>query len=160
MFRKFSLSAAASVLAIMAMAGAAEAQDWTLNPTYGNVSLVSGFSPDPLLVSMQSGGSIDAARSIGGSCQGYIANAPDFRLQYQSGSVLPLIISVNSNADTTLVINGPDGRWYCDDDGGEGLNPSLRWNTPASGQYDIYVGTYLNASYQDATLSISELRSY
>ena len=31
---------------------------------------------------------------------------------------------------------------------------------PMTGQYDIYVGTYGNASYQNATLSISELRSY
>jgi len=160
MLRKLSLSAAASALAIMAIAGAADAQDWRLDPAYGNVSLVSGFSPDPHLVNLQSGGSIDASASIGGSCRGYIANAPDYRLQYQAGNVLPLIISVNSNADTTLIINGPDGRWYCDDDSGDGLNPSLRWNSPASGQYDIYVGTYLNATYQDSTLSISELRSY
>ncbi|WP_394693506.1 peptidase S1 [Hyphobacterium sp.] len=160
MLRKLTLSAAASALAIVAMAGAAEAQDWRLNPSYGTVSLVSGFSPDPYLVSLQSGGSINASQSIGGSCRGYIANAPDFRLQYSAGNVLPLIISVSSNADTTLVINGPDARWYCDDDSGQGLNPSLRWNSPPSGQYDIYVGTYGNASYQNATLSISELRSY
>lgn len=160
MLRKLSLSAAASALAVFAMAGAAEAQDWRLSPSYGNVSLVSGFSPDPYLVSLQSGGSIDSSRSIGGSCRGFVANAPDFRLQYQAGNVLPLIISVSSNADTTLVINGPDGNWYCNDDGGQGLNPSLRWNSPMTGQYDIYVGTYGNASYQNATLSISELRSY
>lgn len=160
MLRNLSLSAAASALAVFAMASTAEAQDWRLNPTFGSVSLVSGFSPDPYLVSLQSGGSIDSTRSIGGSCRGFVANAPDFRLQYQAGNVLPLIISVSSNADTTLVINGPDGNWYCNDDGGQGLNPSLRWNSPMSGQYDIYVGTYGNASIQNATLSISELRSY
>ncbi|PIW28324.1 MAG: peptidase S1 [Rhodobacterales bacterium CG15_BIG_FIL_POST_REV_8_21_14_020_59_13] len=160
MLRTLTLSAAASALAVFAMAGAAEAQDWRLNPSYGSVSLVSGFSPDPYLVSLQSGGSIDASRSIGGSCRGFVANAPDYRLNYQAGNVLPLIISVSSNSDTTLVINAPDQRWYCDDDGGQGLNPSLRWNSPMTGQYDIYVGTYGNASYQNATLSISELRSY
>lgn len=160
MLRKLSLSAAVSALAVFAVAGTAQAQDWSLNPSYGSVSLVSGFSPDPYLISLQSGGSINASRSIGGSCRGYVANAPDFRLQYRAGNVLPLIISVASNADTTLVINAPDGRWYCDDDGGQGLNPSLRWNAPMSGQYDIYVGTYGNASYQNATLSISELSSY
>jgi hypothetical protein len=145
---------------MVAMAGAAEAQDWRLNPTYGGVSLVTGFSPDPYLVNLQSGGSINAAQSIGGSCRGYVANAPDFRLNYSAGNILPLIISVSSGSDTTLVVNAPDGRWYCNDDGGQGLNPSLRWNSPMSGQYDIYVGTYGSASYRNATLSISELRSY
>lgn len=157
---KFSISAAVSALAMVAMAGTAEAQDWRLTPSYGSVSLSSGYTPDPYLVNLQSGGGIDVSRSIGGNCRGFVANAPDYRLQYRAGSVLPLIISVQSSADTTLVINGPDGRWYCDDDGGQGLNPSLRWNTPMSGQYDIYVGTYGSASYRNATLSISELSSY
>lgn len=160
MLRKLSISAAVSALAVMAMTGAAEAQDWRLNPTYGGVTLSSGYTPDPYLVNLQSGGSIDASRSIGGNCRGYVANAPDFRLQYRAGNILPLIISVSSSSDTTLVINAPDGRWYCDDDGGQGLNPSLRWNSPMTGQYDIYVGTYGSASYRNATLSISELNSY
>ena len=50
------------------------------------------------------------------------------RLNYRAGSY-PLIISVASRSDTTLVVNGPDGSWYCDDDGGNyGLNsgPALR----------------------------------
>ncbi|HRH21034.1 MAG TPA: peptidase, partial [Brevundimonas sp.] len=83
---------------------------------------------------------------------------PDFELTYSAGS-LPLIISVNSNADTTLVVNAPDARWYCDDDGGNGLNPSLRWNAPMSGTYDIWVGTF-GGGNAPATLSISELYSY
>jgi hypothetical protein len=160
MLRKISISAAVSALAMVAATGAAEAQDWRLTPSYGSVSLSSGYTPDPYLVNLQSGGSIDASRSIGGNCRGFVANAPDYRLQYRAGSVLPLILSVSSSSDTTLVVNGPDGRWYCDDDGGQGLNPSLRWNTPMSGQYDIYVGTYGSASYRNATLSISELSSY
>lgn len=159
MLRKFTLTTAASALAMLAMAGAAEAQDWSLNPTYGSVSLSAGFSPDPYLISLQSGGSINSANSIGGNCRGYVANAPDFRLQYNAGG-WPLIISVESGADTTLVVNAPNGRWYCNDDGGSGLNPSLRWDSPMSGQYDIYVGTYGNASLQNATLAISEVSSY
>ncbi|WP_420430636.1 peptidase S1 [Hyphobacterium sp.] len=160
MLRKTSISAAVSAIVMIAASGTAQAQDWRLTPSYGSVSLSSGYTPDPYLVNLQSGGSIDASRSIGGNCRGYVANAPDYRLQYRAGTVLPLIISVSSSADTTLVVNGPDGRWYCDDDGGQGLNPSLRWNTPMSGQYDIYVGTYGTASYRNATLSISELNSY
>jgi hypothetical protein len=154
----FRSIAAASVM-FAAATGIAAAQNYNQNPTYGAITLRSGFTPDPHRVNLQSGGSIDAASTIGGSCRGYIANAPDYRVSYTSGS-LPLIISVASSADTTLVVNGPDGQWYCDDDGGnQGLNPSLRWNSPPSGQYDIWVGTFGNNSLQAATLTISEVYS-
>jgi len=133
----------------------AQAQDFSLNPTYGSTSLSAGFTPDPRTVTLQAGGSISAS-NLG--CAGYIANAPDYRINYTSGS-LPLIISVNASSDTTLVINTPDGRWSCDDDGGNGVNPSVRFNSPMSGQYDIWVGTYSDTGLQSATLHISELYS-
>ena len=77
-----------------------------------------------------------------------------------SGGSFPLILSVASGADTTLVVNGPDGSWYCDDDGGiNGLNPALRFGSPQSGRYEIWVGTYAQGSTQPARLVISELDS-
>ncbi len=147
-----------AAVAALAMTSVAAAQDFGLNPSYGSVSMSAGFTPDPYTVNLQSGGSTNVSQTIGGSCRGYVATAPDFRVQYSAGS-FPLIFSVNANADTTLVINGPDGRWYCDDDGGNGLNPSLRFGSPMSGQYDIWVGTYASATLQGATLYISELYS-
>jgi hypothetical protein len=147
---------AAGVALAAFVAVPAMAQDFNANPTYGTVNLRSGFTPDPHVVNVQSGGSI-AASGVSSSCAGFIANAPDVRLNYTAGS-LPLIISAASAADTTLVINGPDGSWYCDDDGGaEGMNPSLRFGSPQSGQYDIWIGTYGNASLQAAQLNISEV---
>lgn len=151
-------TAATAVLAAAVLAAGASAQNYSLNPLYGTVNLSGGFSPDPYVINVQSGGSINANQSLGGSCVGYIANAPDVRLNFRAGS-LPLIISVNSSADTTLVINAPDGRWYCDDDGGNGLNPSIRWGSPMSGQYDIWIGTWGSASTAAAQLHISELYS-
>lgn len=152
---RITVSAAA---ALAALAGTAGAQDFTATPSYGSVSLNSGFTPDPYTVDLQSGGSIDVQASLGGSCRGYVANAPDFSIQYSSGS-LPLIFSVNSGSDTALVINDPNGDWYCDDDSGEGLNPSLRFGSPSSGRYDVWVATYGNSSLQPATLHVSELYS-
>lgn len=149
---------AAGVALAAAAAGVAVAQDFRQNPTYGTLNLSAGFLPDPQVVNLQSGGSINA-QSLSSSCRGFIANAPDVRLNYRAGSY-PLIISVNSGVDTTLVVNGPDGSWYCDDDGGvNGLNPALRFGSPANGQYDIWVGTYGNASLQNAQLHISEVNS-
>ncbi len=131
--------------------------DTSLDPTYGSVSLASGFTPDPHTVKLRSGGSVDAS-NLGDSCRGYVASAPDYRVNYDGGS-LPLIISANADVDVTLVVNDPNGNWVCDDDSGEGLNPSLRFEKPLSGQYDVWVGTYSDTSNENATLSVSELYS-
>ena len=148
----------AATLCALAAAPSAS-QDFNAEPNYGTLNLTTGFTPDPQVVAVRSGGSIDA-ESISPDCNGFISNAPDVRLVFSAGSSLPLVISVTSNADTTLVINGPDGEWYCDDDGGnEGLNPSVRFDSPASGRYEIWVGTYGNSSLQPAELHISELYS-
>lgn len=142
---------------VAAVAGPVAAQDFSRAPNYGNRSLSAGFTPDPIVINLQAGGDRSAS-NIASSCRGYISNAPDFRVNYSAGS-FPLIISVNSSADTTLVVNGPDGRWYCDDDSGEGVNPSLRFGRPMSGQYDIWVGTYSSGSLRPASLYISEVSS-
>ena len=151
--RAFAAFAAAVLVALPAAA-----QDFNADPNYGVINLRAGFEPDPQVIGLRSGGQINA-QSVSNSCRGFISSAPDVRLFYTAGS-LPLIISVRASADPTLVINGPDGSWYCDDDGGnEGLNPSVRFNRPSSGRYEIWVGTYGNASLQPAELHISELTS-
>ncbi|MDF1768045.1 peptidase S1 [Maricaulis sp.] len=145
----------AAGIAAASFAGVAAAQDWSLQPTFGTVNLNSGFQPDPYTTSITAGGTIQAS-NLSPSCAGMIANAPDFRLNFNAGS-LPLYISAYSNADTTLVINGPDGSWYCNDDT-NGLNPSVAWGSPDSGQYDIWIGTYgTNSDLASSTLHISEL---
>jgi hypothetical protein len=149
---------AAGAVLVAALSGTAAAQDFSANPTYGTLNLQAGFPNDPAVVNLQSGGSIPAS-NVSSSCTGYIANAPDVRLNYTAGS-LPLIISAASSTDTTLIVNGPDGSWYCDDDSGnEGMNPSLRFGSPQSGQYDIWVGTFGSSSLAPAALHISEVSS-
>jgi hypothetical protein len=138
----------------------ASAQNYNLRPNYGTVNLRTGYAADPHIVRVRSGGTIDASR-ISPSCRGFISNAPDVRLNFVAGSQLPLIISAASQTDTTLVVNGPDGRWYCDDDSGQhGMNPSVRFNNVQSGRYEIWVGTYgQRGVYAPAQLHISELYS-
>lgn len=155
------MSIAHKLIAAAALAATAfipaSAQDINAAPNYGTVNLRTGFTPDPHVVQVQSGGNIDAQR-ISANCLGFISNAPDVRLNFVGGSNLPLVISAASGADTTLVINAPDGRWYCDDDGGaNGLNPGIRFNNPMSGRYEIWVGTYGGPSNHAARLEISEL---
>ncbi len=157
-----SLGAALGVIVALLLQTPAMAQqigqgpDRSLKPTYGAVTLRNGFLPDPFGVAVASGGPISAAQALGGNCVGFIARAPDYRLHYEAGES-PLFISVWSRADTTLVISGPDGTWYCDDDGGVALDPLVRLEAPASGQYDIWIGTYNSADSYEADLFISEI---
>ncbi|MET0183705.1 MAG: hypothetical protein ABW199_12555, partial [Caulobacterales bacterium] len=131
--------------------------DASLTPAYGVLALSAGFNNDPRTVSIQAGGSYNATGLGVAGCTGFIARAPDYRVNYTAGS-LPLIFSVAANSDTTLVINGPNGQWQCDDDSGNaGLNPMVRFDQPASGQYDVWVGTYASGATQASTLHISEL---
>ena len=149
------------IIAVAALAGLAApalAQDYNGSPNFGEVHLQAGFTPDPHLTSLRAGGSIDAATRFN-QCQGYITNAPDVRLHWSGSSSLSLKISAQASADVTLVVNGPNGQWYCDDDSGEGTNPSLTLK-PEAGRYEIWVGTYSSGETQRAILSISELESF
>lgn len=154
-FKRF---AAAAIALTCLTISPGRAQNVDLDPSYGATDLASGFQPDPLVIPVRSGGSIDA-QSINPGCKGFIASAADVRINFTAGA-LPLIISVASDADTTLVVNGPDGAWYCDDNSGRnGHNPSLRFNRPQSGQYNIWIGANGANSLQAAELNVSETTS-
>ena len=151
--RRIALLAAA----VASLSTVASAQpNFNANPSFGTISLAAGFADDPRIIAVTAGGRL-SAQSIDPDCRGSVANAPDVRLNYEAGS-LPLIISVASDSDTTLAINGPDGSWYCNDDT-NGVNPVVRFATPQSGRYDIYVGHYQEGSRIPARLYISEVTS-
>lgn len=145
----------AAVAALAAVASGAHAQDTSLTATYGDYTLSTGFTPDPYQVSVTAGGTIDASH-LGAPCRGSVARAPDAQLTFTTDGHLPLYIISNSDSDTTLVVNGPDGLWYCDDDSNGGVNPQVTWNTPRSGTYDVWVGTFSGGTAV-ATLSFTEL---
>lgn len=142
----------------LALAGPVAAQDFNATPNYGDITLSPGFTPDPHLVSLRAGGDISAS-GAGRGCSGYITNAPDYRLQWNGDGSLNILISVLSKADTTLVVNGPDGRWYCDDDSGEDNNPLVTLGS-VYGRYEIWVGTFSDGDPQPAVLSISEVTNF
>lgn len=130
--------------------------DYSAQPLYGTVNLNAGFLPDPHTVPVAAGGP-NPATGLGPGCQGYINNAqPDVRLNFQGGSY-PLNIYVSSQADTTLVVNLPNGQWRCNDDA-IGLNPWVQVQPALSGQYDIWVGTYQPGANPQVQLNISEIQ--
>jgi len=138
------------------MSAPAVAQDVSRSPSFGTVNLSAGFTPDPRTGEVVAGGSINASNTASG-CNGRIASAPDVRVNWNGGGSLPLVFRTRSSSDTTLVINGPDGRWYCDDDSGGSLNARVVFRNATSGQYDIWIGTF-GEQTAPATLVITELQ--
>ena len=128
--------------------------DISEDPYYGDVTLESGFLPDPYIKTITAGGSVDLSQ-YGHS--GYTASKPDVDFYFTpSGNAdETLSISINSETDTILLINGPEGIWYFNDDA-NGVNPSIIFQDPKDGLYSIFVGTF-DSETAEAELLITEL---
>jgi protease YdgD len=153
MLRPLALSAA------IALAAPAAAQDVAYEPSFGVVSITSGFQPETNWVHLLAGGANRGEytdRNLNIRCTGYFADAPDFRVFFTPGTD-PLSFYVESGDDTVLLINTPDGEFHCNDDSA-GLDPALTFDSPQAGQYDIWVGTYssTDGDYPGATLAITQ----
>lgn len=110
---------------------------------------------DPVAVrQVVSRGPLEAAVDLGvlgSSCVGYgSANAPDAILQLPRTSAR-LSLYVESDADTTLAVRLPNGRWVCDDDTW-GLNPAVTLTSAEAGEYRILVGAYAPGTVSEFTL--------
>lgn len=128
-------------------------------PTYGVSTLAGGFSPDPVQVSVSSGGPVDVtAANIGADCRGNAAANPDHQIQW-SGSAALLRIFFVSDGDTTLVVRTPSGQFLCNDDFPGGLNPLVDVANPAAGTYDVWVGTFGSSDVVPGTLYITSSNS-
>ena len=128
--------------------------DYSLDPTYGSETLEEGFLPDPYLVDLIAGGSIEL--EMGECTYGYVAEAPDFDLYYETSGSSDLYIYAISEDDTTLLVNTPDGNWVCNDDGYFDGNPLIIIPGAAGGLYDIWSGSYAGDA-AGATVYISEI---
>lgn len=140
-----------------AIAGASgEVSGWSSEPYFGSTTVSAGFSGDPRTVAINAGGS-QANPLSGSGCVGYIGMRPDHVLNYSAG-IHTLTLSAAASTDLNLVVRTPGGRYLCDDDSGEGLNPRIDIEDPESGAYVLWVGTYSNQdSVIESTLGISEI---
>lgn len=141
--------------------GAAPTMDYSLNPTYGEVTLDNSFGAEPHQQTITSGGEINSSYQAG--CTGYVSQGPDYRLHW-NGTTTQLAIFFTPTTDTedaTILVNTPDGTWICNDDMEEGnINPLALIENPSSGQYDIWVGSYEVDKYIEGTLFIADLDKY
>jgi hypothetical protein len=126
-----------------------------LDPYFGSLTIDNGFAPDPHVVEISAGGSIDL--DVDDCSYGWVGNAPDFNLTYD-GSGGTLHFWVRSSEDTMLLVNKPDATWVCDDDSLGDTNPVVTITGARSGVYNIWVGTYSEreaGDLVDATLYLS-----
>lgn len=156
-------------LAALATTAPLHAQDVSLLPSQGIVSLTSDFLPDPNFISLTAGGPIEgtyADADTGDACVAHFSVAPNIRVHFTTGGEHPLSFYIDGDADTVLLINTPDGEWHCNDDSDLGpwqVDPALTFDTPFHGQYDIWVGTYdpiEDDVHPSAKLYISELGAF
>lgn len=120
----------------------AVAQDFRAAPIYGYLTLDASFEPDPVQLAIAAGGHVNA-RELGlpPGCIGFInPEAPQVKLNYTAGTTA-MQVYAHSAADTTLIIRDPSGTWHCDDDS-MARNPAIRFPSPKSGEYSIWVGAF------------------
>lgn len=151
---KHLLAGVATTALSLGIVASASAQNSSLAPTFGDITQSQGFGSTSITI--QAGGSIDA-NTFAGSCNGYIADAPDYAINYNGQ--LGLLIEAASNDDTTIIVEMPDGAIFCNDDF-SGLNPGVELVGNEPGRYAIWVGTYnsiTSNTYPDADIFISEI---
>ncbi len=123
-------------------------------PLYGGIAARAGLRPDPMLLTGSAGGPIRAS-DVSSGCRGYVTPEPSHVITAQSG-FRNLRFVVSATHDTTLLIQYPDGRVACDDDGGGSLNPLVEGPT-GPGQIFVWVGSYSSGRAGPYTLGLSEL---
>ncbi len=129
--------------------------DYQAAAKYGEANLSNGFSPDPYSVGTTSGGDVDVSY-LGGSCSGFASAAPDLRINFGGGGASLLrIYYVGANGDPAMVVNDPYGNFYCVDDSFGTVNPTIDFNNPAGGSYDVWIASYANNANISGTLYIT-----
>jgi hypothetical protein len=103
---------------------------------------------------MTPGGTIDVSY-LGSSCAGFATQAPDIRVNVSGGGALLRFYFIAASADTTLVVNDPFGNFYCVDDSFATVNPTIDFNNPANGSYDIWIGSYASGALVPGTFYVT-----
>jgi hypothetical protein len=136
-------------------AAAPTCPEWSLGGAEVRVSVGGSDSRDVV-----AGGSVDLfanAQACGIPAHGYVAQSPDFTLYYEAPEAnADLILSVNGQCDTTLLVNDLNAQWLFNDDMVD-LHPQIVIPAAASGRYDIWVGTFGSDLCQSSISMVSQL---
>ncbi|MFH1105226.1 MAG: M12 family metallo-peptidase [Actinomycetota bacterium] len=142
--------------------------DYTL-PAALSVTLPTNFPlPDPRVFDIISGGNIGTAYLNtdplhgSGDCTGYAIQSPDFELTYTAGTLTQPMLrfwwsSNDGTGDAVLIINAPNGKWYCNDDSYGTNHPTVDFSNPLTGIYDVYVASRTADGGRSGMLRVTEL---
>lgn len=114
-------------------------------PSLGLIDLAR--TPSPPMVH----GSTVGERPTPMGCIGMIPGAPHLVLATQEPTLV--LLDVESDEDTVLVVLDAAGAVHCDDDGGGGHNPYLAAPLPP-GEARVWVGTYSGDVHADFSLTL------
>lgn len=113
------------------------------NHPYMTIELSGGFALDPFFVSLNGGGPVDAS-TLDPGCTGWISERPVVQLNW-SGHADFAEIFVYSDHNPSLVIQAPDGSYFCNNDTNDLLqDPTIEVTAPVTGTYNIWVGNIDN----------------
>jgi hypothetical protein len=138
--------------------GYTDGLDYSLESNYGETTIGDTAALETYQLEMLSGGSVYVPDlNLGPGCSGYVTSAPDFQITYDGNAAdLRIFFISDDGTDTTLVINSATGAWLCNDDAPGYRHPMVEIDSPVTGVYDIWVGTYGGTSTTPGTLYITE----
>jgi hypothetical protein len=132
----------------------------------GSVRLRPGFSPDPRSVAVVARGTIDARTlNLGAGCVGFVTRTPDYIVNFAGPTPMLRFYVVVPGAvpatptDATLLVNTAGGGWSCNDDSYGGANPTVTVQNAPPGQYDVWVGAYLQGANVRGRLFVTQLET-
>ncbi len=131
-----------SVLVVgVALAQTDDAVDNPEPSAYITLNTSAGFALDPFLVSVNGGGEVDAS-TLDEACVGWVNDKPVIEATWD-GEAEFFDVFFYSDFDPTLVIKLPDGSFLCNDDTNDNLlDPTVRIESPKSGTYEIWIGSF------------------
>lgn len=149
MIKKILFTLCAAGLAISAVS----AQN-TPAPTAGIYVIAPGFMPDPYIVTVRGGGDQNASLTAEG-CMGYISETPNATFVYEAPASGFRIFFI-SDADSTLIIQNPEGSFICNDDRVE-RDPAVEIIPGEEGTYLVWVGSYDSSVSPAGYLMLTEV---
>ena len=121
---------------------------------FGPMKIEAGFSPDPKVITGNSGGQRKAAR-FSSSCSGWVRSAsPDHKVELTTAFSSLRFLVDGGDADTSLVVQKPSGEFLCNDDA-DGKHPMIT-GPMSAGVYSIWIGSYEKGKTVDYRFGISQ----
>ncbi len=102
----------------------------------------SELAEKPLILDFVAGGDLDLTACPDLPWVGHVVESPDLTITVGGLETLGVEFYVMGACDTVLLVNAADGTWHYSDDFEEGADPLIDIDQAASGQYDIWIGTY------------------